>query len=102
MTDLQKLIRIYTADRGIQVMALLAAGGLTLAIAQRDAKVLPLFALGWALYIVEEYLIHRSMHRRHSVRHCSTCCIDCTTDTTTSSGIRTCSSRHSGSRCRWR
>ena len=59
MTDLQKLIRIYIADRGIQVMAVLAAGGLTLAIAQRDAKVLGLFALGWALYIVEEYLIHR-------------------------------------------
>jgi hypothetical protein len=59
MTDLQKLFRIYSRDFGIRVMAGVAAGGLTLALMQRDLSVVGLFALGWALYLVEEYLIHR-------------------------------------------
>ena len=59
MTDLQKLSRIYAADIGIRVMAVVAAGGLTLALLRRDAYVLVLLAVGWALYLLEEYLIHR-------------------------------------------
>jgi hypothetical protein len=59
MNDTQKLLRIYAADQGIRVMALVAAGGLTLAVLQRDLSSLWLFAFGWALYLVEEHLIHR-------------------------------------------
>ena len=59
MTDLQKLLRIYTGDPGIRVMAVVAAGGLMLAMFKRDASVLWLIALGWGLYLLEEHLIHR-------------------------------------------
>ena len=59
MSDLQKLMRIYVADAGIRVMAVVAVGGLALAFAKRDLSVLGLFALGWVLYVIEEYLIHR-------------------------------------------
>lgn len=59
MTDTQKLLRIYAADLGIRVMAVVAAGGLTLAILRRDSSTLWLFALGWGLYLIEEHVIHR-------------------------------------------
>ncbi len=59
MTDTLKLLRIYTGDLGIRIMAVIAVGGLTLAMVQRDLAALGLFALGWGLYLVEEYLIHR-------------------------------------------
>ena len=59
MNDFQKLLRIYVADQGIRVMAVVAAGGITLAVMQRDVRALWLFALGWGLYLVEEHLIHR-------------------------------------------
>jgi hypothetical protein len=59
MTDIHKLLRIYIADSGIRVMAVLAAGGVTLALTERKLSVLWLFALGWGLYLIEEHLIHR-------------------------------------------
>jgi hypothetical protein len=59
MNDIQKLLRIYSGDQGIRVMAVVAAGGLTLAIFRRDVSALWLFALGWGLYLVEEHVIHR-------------------------------------------
>ena len=59
MNDFQKLLRIYTGDAAIRVMAVLAAGGVTLAIQQRDLAALGLFAMGWGLYLLEEHLIHR-------------------------------------------
>jgi hypothetical protein len=59
MNDIRKLLRIYGADPGIRVMALLGAGGITLALQQRDLAALGLFAMGWGLYLLEEHLIHR-------------------------------------------
>jgi hypothetical protein len=59
MNDLQKLLRIYAADHGIQVMAVVGAGGVTLGLMQHDLAALGLFALGWGLYLLEEHLIHR-------------------------------------------
>jgi hypothetical protein len=59
MSDTQKLIRIYTDDTGIRVMALIGAGGVTLALMQRDLAALGLFVMGWGLYLLEEHLIHR-------------------------------------------
>ena len=59
MNDFQKLLRIYTGDAAIRVMAVIAAGGVTLAIQQRDLAALGLFAIGWGLYLLEEHLIHR-------------------------------------------
>lgn len=59
MTDTQKLLRIYARDQGIRVMAVFAAGGVTLAMLQRDVAALGLFAMGWGLYLLEEHLIHR-------------------------------------------
>jgi hypothetical protein len=59
MTDTQKLLRIYVADPGIQVMAVFAVGGLALALTERTWSVVWLFALGWGLYLLEEHLIHR-------------------------------------------
>lgn len=59
MNDFQKLLRIYTGDAAIRVMAVLAAGGATLAIQRRDLAALGLFAMGWGLYLLEEHLIHR-------------------------------------------
>jgi hypothetical protein len=59
MNDLQKLLRIYAADHGIRVMAVVGAGGVTLGLMQGDLAALGLFALGWGLYLLEEHLIHR-------------------------------------------
>jgi hypothetical protein len=59
VTDLQKFVRIYAGDLGIQVMGVIAAGGLALTLTQRDLSALALFALGWGLYLLEEHLIHR-------------------------------------------
>ncbi len=59
MKDIQKLLHIYVSDRGIQVMALVMVFGLTLAVRHGGLLPIGLFALGWALYLVEEYLIHR-------------------------------------------
>ena len=59
MNDIQKLLRIYTADWGICVMAAFAVVGLFLAFQQRDLAALGLFAMGWGLYLLEEHLIHR-------------------------------------------
>lgn len=59
MTPVASRIRIYAEDTGIRVMALVAAGGLSLGIAQRDGRVIALLALGWVLYLFEEHLIHR-------------------------------------------
>jgi len=59
MNDFQKLLRIYVGDAAIRVMAVIAAGGVTLAIQQRDLAAVGLFAMGWGLYLLEEHLIHR-------------------------------------------
>ena len=59
MSDLQKLLRIYTADSGIRVMVLVGAGGIALALTERKLYTVALFALGWGLYLLEEHLIHR-------------------------------------------
>jgi len=59
MSDLQKLAGVYTSDLGIRVMAVIAASGVTLALMNRSLYTLGLFALGWVLYLIEEYLIHR-------------------------------------------
>ena len=59
MSDLQKLLRIYTGDVGIRVMVLVGAGGIALAMTQPGLYTLGLFALGWGLYLLEEHLIHR-------------------------------------------
>jgi hypothetical protein len=59
MTDVQKRLQIYAGDWGIRVMAVVAAVGLALAVRRGDLSALWLFALGWALYLVEEHLIHR-------------------------------------------
>jgi hypothetical protein len=59
MHDIQKLLRIYTDDTGIRVMAVIGAGGITLALMQRDLAALGLFVMGWGLYLLEEHLIHR-------------------------------------------
>jgi len=59
MNDFQKLLRVYSGDAAIRVMAVIAAGGVTLAIQQRDLAALGLFAMGWGLYLLEEHLIHR-------------------------------------------
>jgi hypothetical protein len=59
MTDTQKMFRIYAADHTIPFMAVLAAVGTSLAIIRGDLVALGLFALGWGIYVVEEYLVHR-------------------------------------------
>jgi hypothetical protein len=59
MTDIQNVLRLYAGDRGIQVMALIGAGGVTLAGLRSDRPVAWLFLLGWVLYLFEEHLIHR-------------------------------------------
>ena len=59
MTDTQHVLRLYAGDRGIQVMALIGAGGVTLAALRSDRPVAWLFLLGWILYLFEEHLIHR-------------------------------------------
>src|SRR5215217_6692677 len=69
MNDSQKLLRIYVADRGIQVMALFAAAGLTLTIFQLHLSTLGLLAMGWGLYLLEEHLIHRFVFHAPAPRH---------------------------------
>jgi hypothetical protein len=60
MVDAQKKkLRIYVADVTVQVMAPLAAIGLWFAIRRGDLVAPGLFALGWGIYVVEEYLVHR-------------------------------------------
>jgi hypothetical protein len=59
MNDIQKLLRIYVTDPGIQVMALVGAAGVALAISEPRPSTLALLAMGWGLYLLEEHLIHR-------------------------------------------
>ena len=59
MTDTRKRFRIYLSDRAIPVMAALAVMGLWLAVRRGGPAVFGLLALGWVLYVVEEYLVHR-------------------------------------------
>ena len=59
MADKLKLFRLYLGDHGIRVMAGLTAAGLALALSRREPGTAGLLALGWALYLVEEHLIHR-------------------------------------------
>jgi hypothetical protein len=69
MSDIPARLRIYLADSGIQVMAVVAAGGLTAGLLQRDLSVLWLFALGWGLYLLQEHLIHRFIFHAPPPRH---------------------------------
>ena len=62
MTDTRKVLRLYTGDPAIRVMALVAAAGMTIAVTaalRTDRPVVPLLLLGWGLYLLEEHLIHR-------------------------------------------
>jgi hypothetical protein len=59
MNDIQKLLRIYVTDPGIQVMGLVGAAGVALAISEPQPSTLALLAMGWGLYLLEEHLIHR-------------------------------------------
>lgn len=59
MSDIQRLLRIYAGDHGIQVMGAVAAAGVALAARRGDRAVFWLLALGWILYLLEEHLIHR-------------------------------------------
>ena len=59
MNDFQKLLRVYSSDVGIRVMAVIAAAGLALTIRRGDLSAVGLFAMGWGLYLLEEHLIHR-------------------------------------------
>lgn len=59
MTDLQKRFRIYFSHPTVPVMAAIAAVGVSLGIRRADAGALAMFALGWAIYILEEHLVHR-------------------------------------------
>jgi len=68
MTDTQKRIRIYFSHSGIRVMAAVAALGLWFAVRRGDAVTLALLALGWAIYVVEEYLIHRFIFHARAPR----------------------------------
>src|SRR5258706_10988293 len=69
MTDTQKLLRIYTGEPGIRVMAALAAAGIALAAFQRAPGTLGLLAMGWGLYLLEEHLIHRFIFHLPAPRH---------------------------------
>jgi hypothetical protein len=59
MTDTLKRVRIYLSDGAIPVMFAVGAMGLWLALRRGDPGVLGLLALGWCVYVVEEYLVHR-------------------------------------------
>jgi hypothetical protein len=69
MTDFQKLLRIYTEDIGIRVMAVFGAAGVTLALRQPDLTTLGLLAVGWGLYLLEEHLIHRFVFHAPAPKH---------------------------------
>ena len=59
MTEFLKKPRFYGADTAIGVMSVLGAVGLLLVVRRHDASVVPLVALGWTLYLVQEHLVHR-------------------------------------------
>jgi hypothetical protein len=59
MRDIHKRLQIYAGDHGIQVMSLLGAIGVALAIGHGGGTALWLLTLGWVLYLLEEHLIHR-------------------------------------------
>jgi hypothetical protein len=59
MTDMQKRLRIYVTHSMIPIMAAVAAIGLWFAIRRGDAVAVGLLAIGWSIYVVEEYFVHR-------------------------------------------
>ncbi|MEO7275594.1 MAG: sterol desaturase family protein [Vicinamibacterales bacterium] len=59
MTDIQTRRRYYFSHHTVQVMGLLAIAGLALAVRRGDAAAAGMFAVGWGVYVVEEYLVHR-------------------------------------------
>jgi hypothetical protein len=59
MTENRRFVQLYTGDAAVRVMALLAAAGLVLAAVNHERPLPLLFLLGWALYLLEEHLIHR-------------------------------------------
>src|SRR5918994_261975 len=69
MTDTQKLFRIYAEDRAVRAMAVVAAVGVALAASRGSLSALWLFVLGWSLYVLEEYLIHRFIFHAPAPQH---------------------------------
>ena len=69
MTDTKTVFRVYASDAGVRVMAVVAAAGLTLAVVRSDRPIVWLFLLGWALYLLEEHLIHRFVFHAPAPRH---------------------------------
>jgi hypothetical protein len=69
MTDTKTVFRVYAADPGVRVMAVVAAAGLTLTVARSDRPIVWLLALGWVLYLFEEHLIHRFVFHAPAPRH---------------------------------
>jgi hypothetical protein len=65
----KNVFRIYAADPGVRVMAAVAAAGLTLTVVRSDRPIVWLFLLGWALYLLEEHLIHRFVFHAPAPRH---------------------------------
>ena len=59
LTDMQKKLRIYVSDPTILVMAAVAGAAIAFAIRRGEAIAIALIALGWSVYVVEEYLVHR-------------------------------------------
>jgi hypothetical protein len=59
MNEMHARLPIYVEDLGIRVMALIAGGGIVYGLLQRGLSAIWLFALGWALYLAQEHLIHR-------------------------------------------
>jgi hypothetical protein len=51
--------RFYFSHHTVQVMGALALVGIALGLRRRDAAAVGMFAFGWCVYVVEEYLVHR-------------------------------------------
>jgi hypothetical protein len=59
MEDTIKKIKIYFGDWSIRVMGIIALFGFFLAVQENHWGVLPFIAMGWIIYLLEEYLVHR-------------------------------------------
>ncbi len=59
MTDMQTRRRFYFSDRTVQVMGAVALIGIALGVRRADVAAAGMFAFGWCVYVVEEYLVHR-------------------------------------------
>ena len=59
MTDIETMRRFYFSHTTVQVMGAAAILGIALGLRRGDAAALGMFAFGWCVYVVEEYLVHR-------------------------------------------